>query len=66
MILTRIYCADGSDCFAELTVERYGDLIRLKCPSEFDLTPYEANRLINVLKDELVKCSFVDSETVDE
>ncbi len=65
MILTRIYGADGSDCFAELTVERYGDLIRLKCPTEFDMTPCEANRLINVLKEELVKCSFVDSNLGD-
>ena len=66
MILTRIYGADGSDCFAEITVERYGDLIRLKCPHEFDMTPYEANRLVNTLKEELVKCLFVDSESIDE
>lgn len=62
MILTRIYGADGSYYFAEITVERYGDLIRLKCPSEFDMTPREANHLINVLKGELAKCLFVDSE----
>lgn len=64
--MTRIYGAHGADCFAELVIDRRGDLIRMYIPMPtFEMTPGEAVRLAEALKDEARDAGWRDPEDDD-